>query len=68
MNCVGFLIFFHCTLQQPAIISDFCKQSEPEVVRLRVLSKEELSGLSRSRKEALLSLQLKFTKFCTKHG
>lgn len=68
MTCYGFLIIFHCAVSNPAVISDFCKATEPEVVRLRNLSKEELAILPRSRKEALLGLQLKFNKFCLKNG
>jgi hypothetical protein len=64
MTCFGFLIVFHCAVQQPAVVSDFCKLAGPDVVRLLALSKEEVAALARPRKEAILALRLKYKRLC----
>lgn len=62
--CYGLLVVFFCETGQPATVSDFCRQTAPEVAKLRRLSDAEIAALQRPRKEAILSLRRKYDRLC----
>lgn len=62
--CIGLLVIFFCNDRQPAVVSDFCKLTGSEVVKLAKLSDAEIAALARPRKEAILSLRRKYAKLC----
>ena len=62
--CFGLLVVFLCNTEKPAVVSDFCQQVAPEIVKLSKLSDEEIAALARPRKEAILSLRRKYGKLC----
>lgn len=64
MLCFGLLVIMHCNVSPPVAVSDFCRLTAPDIARLRILSVSELAGLTRPRKEAILSLRLKFKRLC----
>ena len=64
MMCFGLLVIFHCNVPPPVAVSEFCQLAAPDVVRLRALTATELAALTRPRKEAILSLRLKYKKLC----
>lgn len=64
MLCFGLLVIMHCNVPSPVAVSDFCRLTAPDIVRLRALTDVELAALTRPRKEAILSLKLKFKKLC----
>jgi len=64
MTCLGFLIVFHCALPQPVAVSEFCRVAKSDIQKMRNYSTAELAALTRSHKEANLSLRLKFKRLC----
>lgn len=62
--CFGLVLIFFCNDRQPAVISDFCKLTASEVVKLAKLSDAEIAALARPRKEAILSLRVKYKRLC----
>ena len=65
MICFGPLVILFCTAQHPApVSSDFCKLMRPEVQKIMHLSNEEIAALQRPRKEALVSIKLKYQELC----
>lgn len=62
--CYGFLVVFLCNTEKPAVVSDFCGQTEVEIKKFRALTDAEIAALQRPRKEAILSLRRKFEKLC----
>lgn len=64
MNCLGFLIFFHCTVANPTVVSDFCNNAGPDIVGLRGLSAGEVAALTRPHKEHILTLRRNFKREC----
>ena len=65
MICFGPLVVLFCTAHTPPpVASDFCRLTQTEVQQVRHLTKQEIAVLQRPRKEALLSLQLKYEKLC----
>lgn len=67
MNCIGLLVFFHCTLSGEHVASDFCKNTRQEVAAFQGITDDELQHLHRARKNAILSLRRKYHKQCP-HG
>lgn len=62
--CWGFLVVFLCNPEKPAVVSDFCQQVAPEIVKFAKLSDAEIAALARPRKEAILSLKRKYARLC----
>lgn len=62
--CFGLILVFVCPDKQPAVVSDFCKLTAHEVVKLAKLSDAEIAALARPRKDAILSLRRKYARLC----
>lgn len=64
--CIGLLVLFICPKEETLVVSDFCKQAGPDIVRLQKLSEAEIAALTRQRKEAILSLRRSYKRECVK--
>lgn len=64
--CLGLIFVFLCPKEETLVVSDFCKQAEPDIVRLQKLSDAEIAALTRPRKEAILSLRRSYKRECVK--
>jgi len=64
MNCIGLLVFFHCTVAQPTVVSDFCTVAGPDIKMLQALSSVEVAALTRQRKIAIATLRRNFKREC----
>lgn len=64
MNCIGLLVFFHCTLAHPTVVSDFCGNAGPDIKQLHPLSKAEIAALTRLHKNAIATLGRNFHREC----
>ena len=64
MTCFGFLVVFFCGAQHPTTVNSFCQVAGPDIVRLQMLTPNEIANLTRQRKEAILTLRQNYTKLC----
>ena len=68
MTCFGLLVIFFCGTQQPVTVNSFCQVAGPDIVRLRTMTPTEVAALSRSRKDAIITLRRNYTKLCETKG
>lgn len=64
--CLGFLVVFVCSAPKQDVISDFCKLTAADIVRLQKLTDAEIEALTRPKKEAILSLRRIYKRECVK--
>ena len=63
--CVGILITV-CfpEKEQPVVVSDFCKQTAPEVAKLKRMSRAEFERQSDTAQQVLLAIRQKYNRNC----
>lgn len=64
--CVGLIVVFFCNAPKQDVISDFCRLTAADIVRLQKLTDAEIAALTRPRKEAILSLRKTYKRECVK--
>ena len=62
--CWGLLVVFLCDTPKPAVVSDFCQQTEKEIAALQRFSHAEAIALTRPRRDAINSLKRKYQRLC----